>query len=222
MYRNLLYLLSLSLPWALRRRLLRRAFGFEIDATASIGLSWIMPRKLIMGPHARIGNLTLCKGLERLELDAHAHIGNGNWITGFPPSATGHFAHQTDRRPALIVGEHAAITNRHLIDCTNRVEIGRFATFAGFQSQILTHSIDLENCRQSSAPITIGAYCFVGTNVVVLGGAALPAHSVLGAKSLLNRAYTEPYTLYGGVPARPIKPLSQETGYFLRKVGFVE
>jgi serine acetyltransferase len=219
--KKLLYLVSLLLPWTLRRHLLCRLFGFEIHPTCRIGLSWILPEKLVMGPYAYIGNLTLCKGLDLLQLDAYGAIGNGNWITGFPRSGGRHFAHQADRRPVLVVGEHAAITNRHLIDCTSAVTIGRFSTFAGFQSQILTHSIDLEACRQSSAPVTIGDYCFVGTNVVVLGGSVLPSYSVLGAKSLLNRAYSETYMLYGGTPAKPIQKLDENMAYFHREAGFV-
>src|SRR4029079_13492242 len=106
-----------------------------------------------------------------------------------------HFCHQPDRKPELVLEEHAAITHRHLIDCTHSVVIGRFSTFAGFQSQILSHSIDLTACRQSSAPVRIGAYCFVGTNCVILGGSELPDYSVLGAKSLLNHAYGDTHNL---------------------------
>ena len=100
--------------------------------------------------------------------------------------------------------------------------LGPFTTFAGFQSQILTHSIDLAASRQSSQPVTVGAYCFVGTNCVLLGGAALPDYSVLGAKSLLNKAFTDTHTLYGGVPARALAPIPAEgTAYFHRTEGSV-
>lgn len=219
--KKLVYFVSLFLPWGVRRWILGRFFGYHIDPTARIGLSWIMPQKLIMEPHSRIRSLTFCRGLELLHLGANSSIGNGNWITGYPRSSSGHFAHQTDRHPVLIVGEHSAITNRHLIDCTNSITLGKFSTFAGFQSQILTHSIDLEEARQSSAPVVIGDYCFVGTNSVILGGGVLPSYSVLGAKSLLNKAYSEPYTLYAGVPAKPVKTLDKEMKYFVRDVGFI-
>ncbi len=111
------------------------------------------------------------------QIDRTARIGRGNWITGFPLGGTRHFLHEPDRAPELHVGTHAAITNRHLIDCTNRVHLGAFSTFAGFRSQILTHSIDLGSCRQSSAPVRIGRYCFVGTGCTLLAASSLPDFS---------------------------------------------
>src|SRR5262249_18822700 len=132
-----------------------------------------------------------------------------------------HFSHKQDRKPVLTMGEHAAITNRHLIDCTDLVSVGRFTIVAGFQSQIITHSIDLQENRQSCSPVSIGEYCFVGTNCVILGGTTLPDYSILGAKSLLNQSFAESYQLYGGVPARPIKALAAEYKFFSRKEGFV-
>jgi acetyltransferase-like isoleucine patch superfamily enzyme len=222
MIRTFLKLLTLLLPWPLRRRILTSLFGYELHPTSRIGLSWVFPEKLVLEEKASIGSLTVCKHLSLLHLKSHATIGRGNWITGFPPGHAKHFAHQPGRSPQLIVEEHAAITHRHLIDCTHRVEIGRFSTLAGFQSQILSHSIDLEHCRQSSAPVRIGDYCFVGTNSVILGGSTLPSHSVLGAKSLLNKVYENEYSLYAGVPARELKKLDRNLPYFTRAIGFVD
>lgn len=219
--KNLLLLISFLLPWRLRRSFLERRFGYQIHPTARIGFAWILPARLIMEEGTRIGTASVCKNLDLLHLKAHATVGRANWITGFPLGQSRHFAHQTNRRPELIVGEHAAITNRHLLDCTNSVTIGRFTTFAGFHSQIISHSIDLQENRQSSEPVHVGDYCFVGTNCVLLGGSALPDFCVLGAKSLLNKAFTETYQLYGGVPARAIKPLSRDSKYFQRTEGFV-
>lgn len=219
--KQLLMFLSFLLPWEMRRALLEKQFGFSIHPTSRIGLAWILPRRLVMEEHSRIGHFTLCKNIDLLHLGAHAIIGQLNWITGFPSGPGRHFAHQTDRRPELIVEAHAGISSRHLIDCTARVRIGAFATVGGFRSQLLTHSIDLAAGRQSAEPINIGEYCFIGTNAVVLGGSALPHHSVLGAQSLLNKKWEQPYQLYGGVPAKPLKELSPEMEYFRRNEGFV-
>jgi hypothetical protein len=61
----------------------------------------------------------------------------------------------------------------------------------------------------------------VGSNSVLLGGAALPNYCVLGGKSPLNKAYTQTHRLYGGVPARELSVLSADCGYFNRRKGFV-
>lgn len=214
-------LLSVLLPWSVRRAILETRFGYTIHPTSRIGLAWVFPDHLIMEANTSIGHLTLCKNIALLHLREHAVIGRGNWITGFPLGPSKHFAEEHDRRPELIVGEHSAITHRHLIDCTNSITIGKFTTFAGFRSQMLTHSIDIARNRQASARISIGDYCFVGTDSVMLGGSALPDFCVLGAKSLLNKSFTQTHRLYGGVPARELQELPVDYAYFTRTEGFV-
>ena len=76
--------------------------------------------------------------------------------------------------------------------------------------------------RQTSKPVIIGEYCFVGTDCVLLGGAALPDFSVLAAKSLLNKAFTGEYALYGGIPAHKLRELPKEAAYFHRVTGHVQ
>ncbi|MBA2743255.1 MAG: acyltransferase [Chthoniobacterales bacterium] len=217
----LLMLLSLLLPWSVRRQFLEKQFGYSLHPSSRIGLAWVFPERLVMEANSSIGDLTVCKQIALLHLHENANIGRGNWITGFPLGPSQHFAGETDRRPELIVGAHSAITHRHLIDCTNSITIGKFTTFAGFQSQMLTHSIDIQQNRQASAPIRIGDYCFVGTNSVLLGGSALPDFCVLGAKSLLNKSFAQTHRLYGGVPARELQELSPDYAYFRRSIGFV-
>ena len=218
----ILKLFTVLLPWPLRRRALQRWFGYQIHPTARIGLAWIYPAKLIMAEGARIGHLNVAINLDLIDMGAKASMARGNWITGFPTKTSSkHFAHQADRQSVLIIGECAAITKYHHIDCTSMISIGRFSTVAGYRSQFLTHSINVIENRQDSAPISIGEYTFVGTNVVMLGGAQLPARSVLGAKSMLNKAYTDEWTLYGGVPAKPLQPIPADAKYFTRTEGFV-
>jgi acetyltransferase-like isoleucine patch superfamily enzyme len=222
--KTLLQLLALLLPWPLRRRVLVAACGFRIHPASRIGLAWVAPGRLILEEGASIGHFTVCKGLDLVHLGAHASIGRGNWITGLSAHAAvagEHFAHQPGRVSALILGAHAAITHRHLIDCTDCVTLGARTTFAGFRSQILTHSIDLARNRQHAAPVTIGAACFVGTGVIILAGSVLPDCSVLGAGSLLNKAHEETHRLYAGVPARSLSALDPSLAYFHRTTGFV-
>jgi hypothetical protein len=48
----------------------------------------------------------------------------------------------------------------HLLDCTDRIEIGRLSTIAGYRSIIITHGIDYVNSRQICRPIKIGDFCY--------------------------------------------------------------
>ena len=45
---------------------------------------------------------------------------------------------------------------------------------------------------------------------------------MLGAKSLLNKAFADTHQLYGGVPARALQPIpAADTAYFHRAEGSV-
>lgn len=210
-------------PWFIKRKLLKWFFNYKIEPTAYIGLSWFFPSELEMEDKSFVGHFNTAIHLDKIKMDNNASIGQFNWITGFSTKTESkHFAHQKKERYALLhLKEHAAITKHHHIDCTNKIEVGAYATIAGYYSQLLTHSINIKYNRQDSSPIYIGDYCFVGTNVVILGGSSLPAYSVLGAKSLLNKEFTEEYMLYGGVPCKALQPISKDAKYFLRTEWFV-
>jgi acetyltransferase-like isoleucine patch superfamily enzyme len=151
-----------------------------------------------------------------------AAIGQFNWISGYKKSAKDpSFYDEPDRRSTLVMENFAVITNRHIIDCTNSVSLGCYSTFAGYNSQIITHGIDVSTSRQRSAPVVIGAYCLVGTRCLLLNGTQLPDYCLLGAGSVLTKAYKETYSLYAGSPAKKIKNLDPECLYFHRKTGFV-
>jgi acetyltransferase-like isoleucine patch superfamily enzyme len=171
---------------------------------------------------ARIGHFNVAIHLHRMILEDCALIGRANWITGFPKESNAHFSHRRARNPVLVIGRHSAITKGHHVDCTDRIEIGEFTTIAGYNSQFLSHSIDLLENRQDCHPIRIGNYCFVGTNVVVLGGSNLPDHSVLAAKAVLQKDFSEEWFIYGGVPAKALAPISRQARYFSRNNGFVQ
>lgn len=211
------------LPWSIRRFALQKFCGYRIHKTAFISrFAAVIPTRLEMGPESFIGSFTVCKGLDLLHVDEHARIGASNWITGFPlGTGSRHFELDADRKPQLIMGKHSAITSRHIIDCTDEVRIGQFSTLAGFRTQVLTHSIDLKESRQRCKPVSVGNHCFVGTACVLLGGSVLPDRSVLGAHSLLSSAQETPDYLYGGTPAKPVKPIDAASKYFSREAGYV-
>jgi acetyltransferase-like isoleucine patch superfamily enzyme len=218
-YRTMLQVFAFVLPWTIRRLVLNMALGFEIEREASIGLSVFNVRSLKMARASRIGHLNYAKGLSEIKLGDSAVIGNLNWITGVPLGDRNFFTDEIGRNPALYIGEHAAITNRHYIDCTNLVVVGPYSTIAGWGTQIVTHGIDMASARQGSRAIEIGSYCFVGTRVILLKGAKLPNYSVLSPGSVLRKEERDTFSLYSGVPASKIRDLSVDNKYFTRKEG---
>lgn len=218
----ILQIIMLFLPWGIRRRLLTQFFKFKIHKTSKIGFSIILADNLELDENSSIGNLNFCKNIGYLRLSKNATIGNLNYITGYPQNDFTHFSHVKNRTCSLEVGQHSAITSRHFIDCTAGVFIGEFTTFAGIKSQILTHSIDLEENKQDASKVVIGDYCFVGTGSIILKGAKLPDYSVLGAGALLNKKFDEISCIYGGVPAKLVSKIDKDKyKYFARKEGFV-
>jgi acetyltransferase-like isoleucine patch superfamily enzyme len=210
------------MPWKVKRILLNSFFGYNLHPNAYIGFSWIFPDHLAMEERAHIDHFNVAIHLDEINMKKESTISRSNWITGFSSKKQSpHFSHDVNRKSQLLMGLGAAITKKHHIDCTSPIEIGAFSTIAGYQSQLLTHSINIYTNRQESKKIVIGEYCFVGSGVIILGGASLPSYSVLGAKSLLNKSFEDSYFLYAGNPALPIKKISESALYFSRQTPFV-
>lgn len=210
------------MPWIIKRRLLVLFYGYEIDKSAYIGLSYIFPKYLKMEAGSMIGHFNVAIHVDKIVIGINSSISRGNWITGFPTKTKSlHFSHDNLRKSELIIGNESAITKNHHIDCTNYIHIGNFTTIAGYRSQLLTHSIDIHLARQDSHPIIIGNYCFISTACIILGGSSLPNHSVLAAGAVLNKVCYDEWFIYGGVPAKPIKMLSKNDLYFSRNKGYI-
>jgi galactoside O-acetyltransferase len=65
-------------------------------------------------------------------------------------------------------------------------------------------TIPTELLSLSPGAVLMQEYATVGAGAIVLPGVTLAEGSVLGALSLIDRS-TEPWMMYGGVPAKPIK-----------------
>ena len=85
------------LPWPLRRLAMVHLQGHDIAPSARIGFSLVSVGRLTMGEGARIGHLTLIKGLARLSIGENGIIGNLNWISGFALGHPTHFADNPGR-----------------------------------------------------------------------------------------------------------------------------
>jgi acetyltransferase-like isoleucine patch superfamily enzyme len=213
--RRLLALLMVFMPSALKRRLGRAVFGWDIHPTARIGPSLILVDRLSMGPGALIGPLNVIRGIAELRLGEGATISERNWISGFPPEAE-HFPNSPNRNPALILGDHAVITVGHKIDCSDRVELHEHAAVAGFQTTILTHSLNLVRDQHVTGPVEVGEHSAVMTDCILASGTRIPAYSIVAAGSVVSTKLVDEYTFYSGNPARAVRKLPEDLGYFMR------
>lgn len=201
-------------PWVIKRPLMQLLLGFRLAHGSRIGFALIFAEKVVLEKNASIGHFTIVSPIGLLHLMEQASIGRGNRIAGM--QSTRLYADEKNRKSALIMEPHAAITRRHLIDCSNTVTIGAFATVAGWNSQILSHSPNFSISAQTTKPVRIGRYTFMGTGSIVLFGAMLPDYSVLGAGSVLTKAHEETHRIYAGNPAMPVAKLDPAAAYFHR------
>lgn len=214
--RSILQLALLPLPWTLRRRLLNKLFGYSINRTAKIGFSIVIPfEQLEMAPGASIGHANLIRGMDAVTLGPRAQIGHLNWIYGIP-GYFHHLAHEPGRVVQLVLEEGAVITTRHLVDCSAAVVLRAGALVAGAHSQIMSHGIDVAHDRQSTRPIEIGRCSMVSTHCVIVGGAVLPADSVLAPGSMLRAGASAERKLYSGVPAVAVRDYDGSEAFFMR------
>ncbi len=103
---------------------------------------------------------------------------------------------------------------------SDRVVIGKFCSIAdGVRFVFGEHRTDLVSTfpfsarvlggadhhdAQSKGPITLGHDVWVGTNAVILSGVTIGHGAVIGAGAVVTKS-VPPYTIVGGVPARPLR-----------------
>lgn len=204
------------LPSTVQRFLGRRLLGWQVHPTARLGHSLVLVDALNLGPGASIGSGNVIKGLEELSLGEGARIEAFNWITGVARGGNA-FPDCPDRRSALLMGRHAALTTRHLVDCSDTVRLGDHAVLGGNRSTVMTHGMDLATNRATTAAVEIGTRTMAYNGVMIAAGVQVPPRCVLTAGAVLSTTPTRELTVYGGNPARPIGELEPGSDFFHRE-----
>lgn len=219
MLKLILQFIFLPFPWPIRKWALATFFNFHFSKNSKIGKSIILAQEVFLEENASIGNFTLCKPINKLQIGKNSNIGNLCLINGFPVGPqTYHFLHRTNRKCELIIGNETGITSRHCFDCSGGIYIGDYCQIAGYGSTFLTHSIDLQNARQDAEPIKIGNYCFIGVKTTMLKGISIADKIAVGACSVITKNLNESESLYAGQPAKFIKHL-ENYKFFSRTKG---
>jgi carbonic anhydrase/acetyltransferase-like protein (isoleucine patch superfamily) len=184
--------------------------GLEIDPTASANL---VTARFNMAPGARLrigaGVTTERKrgGVNFfLEEGAVIEIEEGTWLrTELGPVTLAAF---TGAR--MHIGPESLLNGCHL-SAKCEVSLGR-RVWVGPGSRVFDsdqHDLDSEH-PEVPDPVRIGDHAWISSDVTVLRGVQIGAHSVIGARSLVTREIPE-HTLAYGIPARPHGPVGDRT-----------
>ena len=71
----------------------------------------------------------------------------------------------------------------------------------------LQHDPDSQTHVVKSAEVIIEDYCWIGNRAIILPGVKITEGTVIAAASVVTKS-TEPYCLYGGIPAKKIRELN--------------
>lgn len=213
-------------PNFLKRAFYRSFFGYRIGKRVRIGLTIIDAKqceidddvtighlnvivgvkKLVIGDHVRIGHLNIIRGGQEVLLGRYAEIIRMNEINSIPDPEV---VNPTD--PRFLLGEGSIITAGHKIDFTDRVTIGRRSILGGRNSSLWTHN------RQRTRPIDIGSFAYIGSEIRMAPGGALPSRCIVGIGAVITGELTAEGYLIAGVPAKPVKELSEEDQFLIER-----
>jgi acetyltransferase-like isoleucine patch superfamily enzyme len=212
------------LPGFLKKAIYRYGFGYRIGRNVKLGLVLLDCDELTigdgsairhgtffwrcgtvtLGQHVSIGWLNLFRGGESIVLEDYAQIIRLNVFNAIPD-------HDCTNHPvsAFHLGFGSVVTAEHRIDFTARVSIGRCTVFGGRNSTIWTHN------RRTGHPVTIGDHCYVGSEIRMAPGAAIPDCCVVGLGSVVTDKLQPAYSLIAGVPAKVRRRLTSDDNELL-------
>ena len=207
------------LPNVLKKPIYRLLFGYRFGPGVRIGLSLLDAHVVALGAGTRIGHFNAVLGVGQLQAGRCARVGWMNIVRGGERVMLGDYSEvlrlnvlnaipdhdcTTEPQSVLDVGPGTVITSGHRIDFTDRVTLGKNVIIGGRNSSLWTHN------RQETAPIEIGDFCYLGSEVRLAPGAKLPGECILGLGSVLTGEIKEPRSLVAGVPARVVRPLNEK------------
>ena len=106
------------------------------------------------------------------------------------------------------IGSYPGYNPGVYIQGTGTLTIGNY-THVGQNSGILSGGHDLYNHLElTESYTTIGDYCWIGMNVIILPGVTLGNHTIVAAGSVVTKSFPQGNTVIGGNPAKILKELN--------------
>jgi acetyltransferase-like isoleucine patch superfamily enzyme len=158
---------------------LLQSFGKDVFISANVEIR--RPQLVSIGNHVTIDSgfyLTT-----KLSIGNYCHIGPQVSVIG-------------GAKGLLLIGHFTSIAAGTRLVCVSD-------TFSG-EALVSAPGIPEEFVQLKVAPIVLEDFVNIGSNVVVHPGVTLAEGSVIGSGAVVTKS-TEPWTVYGGIPARPLK-----------------
>ncbi len=212
------------LPRAVKPLVYRRLFGYRIGRRVRIGITLLDARECEIGDDTSIGHFNAVIGVGRLTLGDHVSIGTFNVVRGGNEVHLGRWSQVMRRNelnsiigadpvtpadPRLLIGPGSVVTDGHRLDFTDRIELGERVIIGGRNSSLWTHN------RQRTAPISIGARTYVGSESRMAPGSSVPARCIVALGSVVSGAIGGEESLIGGVPAQVLRGLDERDRYLI-------
>jgi len=225
-FRFLILCLLAIWPSFIKVPLYRLFFRYRIGRRVKIGLSVIDAGQCEIADDVNVGHLNVVIRVGRLKIGDHVRIGHLNIIRGGDEVSLGRYSEiirlneinsipepdvVNKLDPRFLLGAGSIITAGHKIDFTDRVSIGRRVILGGRNSSLWTHN------RQRTLPITIGDLVYIGSEIRMAPGSSLPARCIVGIGSVITRELVEEGKLIAGVPAKPVKDLSDDDKFLVER-----
>jgi acetyltransferase-like isoleucine patch superfamily enzyme len=167
---------------------------------------YLTPKALSAMPFKSLGHdvmiherVTLV-GIENISIGSHVRIDPDVILLATGPLTIGCYTHIA---PSVFIAAKAGFEMRNFANIAHGARIYTINDdYSG--AHLMGPTIPEDLLSLNPGPVLMEEHASIGAGAIVLPGVTLGEGSILGALSLTGRS-TEPWTMYGGVPARPIK-----------------
>jgi len=206
--RFLLVLLVGLLPASTMKNRLLNQLGHQIDPTAIIDpVILFKVLRIEIGARTHLWSGSIFRNLRGLRIGSDCTMMRWNKVSAIPS-----FRRTEGADPMTVgilsAGDHVLITKGHDLDCSGGVIMENWSAIAGKETLIYSHAYDPSQHVLSCAVTRIGHNSFIAARTTLAAGATLPDYSVLAMGGILMPGATKTKTLYGGVPAKPLRDIS--------------
>ena len=184
--RKIIILLIAFCPFSgkVRAWLYGRMPDYTIEKNVHIGFGTVINcAKLRIGKDSVLGRLVRVKNIDSFVVGKNSLVNSSCMFCGPVPSLK---SFQRD----VTIGDFANIQCGHYFDVVAPIEIKDYVTLAGKETQIFTHSFDIEGNRLDGS-VEIGNHVYIGSRCIINLGVAIADKVVLQAGTVLNKSLEE-------------------------------